>query len=180
MADKIVLHDKTFSLFIPEDKIIDAVRAVAEKINLEYAGKQPLIIPVLNGSFLFAADLAKELSIACEFSFIKASSYRGDRSTGLLEELIGLKEDIQNRHIIIIEDIVDTGNTLAKLLPELQLRLPASLKIASLLFKPSALQADLKVDFVGLEIPNDFIVGYGLDYNGLGRNLRSIYKIDLE
>jgi hypoxanthine phosphoribosyltransferase len=179
MSDKIALHDKTFSLFIAEEAILDAVKSVAEKINLEYAGKQPLLIPVLNGSFLFAADLAKYLTIDCEFSFIKASSYKGERSTGVIDELIGLNEEIQNRHVIIIEDIVDTGNTLARLLPELQLKLPASLKIASLLFKPSALKADLVVDFCGITIPNDFIVGYGLDYNGLGRNLRNIYKIEI-
>ena len=179
MTEKIVLHDKTFSIFITEDKIIDAVKAVAEKINMTYHGKMPLLIPILNGSFLFAADLAKHLTIPCEFSFIKASSYRGERSSGTLESLIGLTEDIQNRHVIIIEDIVDTGNTLAKLLPEMELRLPASIKIASLLFKPAALQTDIKVDFAGINIPNDFIVGYGLDYNGLGRNLRHIYKIDL-
>lgn len=179
MTEKIVLHDKTFSIFITEDKIIDAVKNVAEKINTAYHGKSPLLIPILNGSFLFAADLAKHLTIPCEFSFIKASSYRGERSSGTLESLIGLTEDIQNRHVIIIEDIVDTGNTLAKLLPEMELRLPASIKIASLLFKPAALQTDIKVDFAGINIPNDFIVGYGLDYNGLGRNLRHIYKIDL-
>lgn len=177
MSDKIVLHDKTFSLFISEDKILEAVKSVADKINLEYAGKTPLLVPILNGSFLFAADLAKNLTIDCEFSFIKASSYHGERSSGVLEALIGLKEDIRNRDVIIIEDIVDTGNTLAKILPELELRLPASLKIASLLFKPAALKADLKVDYAGITIPNDFIVGYGLDYNGLGRNLRNIYKI---
>ncbi|MBX2903671.1 MAG: hypoxanthine phosphoribosyltransferase [Chitinophagales bacterium] len=171
------LHDKQFSIFIEEEKILAAVKSVAEEINQAYEGKKPLLIPVLNGSFMFTADLAKFLNIDCEFSFIKASSYSGTNSSGSLQEKIGLSENISGRHVIIVEDIIDTGNTLARLLPEMELQLPASIKICSLLFKPKALKADLKVDFVGLEIPNDFIVGYGLDYDGLGRNLRNIYKI---
>lgn len=173
----ITLHDKKFSLFIDEKKILEAVKNVADKINENYKGKDPLLIPVLNGAFMFAADLAKFITINCEFSFIKASSYSGTSSNGTLQEKIGLSENINGRHIIIIEDIIDTGNTLARLVPELELQFPASLKLCSLLHKPSAMKADLKVDFVGLEIPNDFIVGYGLDYDGFGRNLRDIYKI---
>lgn len=177
-TDKVVtLHDKQFNIFIEEQKILAAVKSVAEKINQHYKDKNPLLIPVLNGSFMFAADLAKQLEIDCEFSFIKASSYSGTNSSGSLQEKIGLSENISGRHIIVIEDIIDTGNTLARLIPELELQLPASLKICSLLFKPKALKADLKIDYVGIEIPNDFIVGYGLDYDGLGRNLRDIYKI---
>jgi hypoxanthine phosphoribosyltransferase len=173
----ITIGEKRFSIFIEEQKILDAVKTVAEKINRDYEDKKPLLIPVLNGSFLFAADLAKNLTIECEFSFIKASSYAGTQSGGTVTEKIGLSENISGRHIIIIEDIIDSGNTLSHLLPELEIQMPASLKICTLLFKPKAMKADWHIDYVGLEIPNDFIVGYGLDYNGLGRNLRDIYKI---
>lgn len=173
----ITLHDKQFSIFIEEKKILSAIETIAKKINDSYKDNNPLLIPVLNGAFMFAADLAKFLTINCEFSFIKASSYSGTSSNGTLQEKIGLSENINGRHVIIIEDIIDTGNTLARLVPELELQLPASLKLCALLHKPEAMKADLKVDYIGIEIPNDFIVGYGLDYDGLGRNLRDIYKI---
>lgn len=177
MEKQVRLNDKTFRLYKSETEILSAVRNVAHQINEDYIGKRPLIVPVLNGSFMFASDLIKELMLDCELSFIKAASYHGTNSTGALATLIGLNENIEGRHILILEDIVDTGHTLAKILPVFKEKNPASVKIASLLFKPNALLADIKVDYVGLEIPNEFIVGYGLDYDGLGRNLRDIYQV---
>lgn len=177
-AQTLKLQDKVFSVFIEEKEILNAVQLIAQKINTDYVGKRPLLIPVLNGSFMFTADLAKNLNIDCEFSFIKANSYSGISSGGSLQEKIGLSENISGRDIIIIEDIVDTGNTLAKLLPQIEVQMPASVKICTLLFKPDALKSDINIDYFGFKIPNDFIVGYGLDYDGLGRNLRNIYKIN--
>ncbi|MCW5908805.1 MAG: hypoxanthine phosphoribosyltransferase [Chitinophagales bacterium] len=177
MEKLVRLNDLTFRLFKSESEIQSAVRSVAGKINDDYIGKRPLLIPILNGSFMFAADLLKELKLDCELSFVKAVSYDGAHSTGNLATLIGLNQNIEGRHVIIVEDIVDTGHTLSKILPALQEQNPASLKVASLLLKPLALQAELAVDYVGMEIPNEFIVGYGLDYNGLGRNLRDIYQV---
>lgn len=177
MPNTIKLGDRIFQLYIKEEKIQNAIAKVAAEINADYAGKTPLIIPVLNGSFMFASDLCKYLTIACHISFIKASSYRGTTSTGHLTSLIGINEDITGRHIIIVEDIVDSGHTLEKIIPSFEVQMPASLKVATLLSKPHALKADVKIDYVGIEISNEFIVGYGLDYNGLGRNLREIYQV---
>ena len=175
---QITLDDKTFHLYITETQIITAVRDIAERINAQYIGRRPLIIPILNGSFMFASDLAKNLTIDCEFSFIKASSYKGSSSTGILTALIGVNEEIEGRDVIIIEDIIDTGHTLAKILPSMLALNPSSIKIATLLYKPNAIKTELKIDYVGIEIPNEFIVGYGLDYNGLGRNLKEIYQVE--
>ena len=176
MEKLVKLYDKSFRLYKSESEILSAVRNIAHQINDDYIGKRPLLIPILNGSFMFASDLIKELMLDCEISFIKGSSYSGTSSSGNLTSLIGLNENIEGRHIIILEDIVDTGNTLSKILPGFTAANPASIKIASLLFKPHAIQHDIKIDYVGMEIPNEFIVGYGLDYNGLGRNLRDIYQ----
>lgn len=177
MEKQVRLNDKTFRLYKSENEILSAVRQVAHQINEDYIGKRPLLIPVLNGSFMFASDLIKELMLDCELCFIKAASYVGTSSTGAVNTIIGLNQEVEGRHIIIIEDIVDTGNTLAKILPIFYEQNPASLKVASLLYKPMALKNDLKIDYVGMEIPNEFIVGYGLDYDGLGRNLRDIYQV---
>ncbi len=177
MEKLVKLNDKTFRLYKSESEILSAVRNVAHLINEDYIGKRPLLVPILNGSFMFASDLIKELMLDCELSFVKAASYTGTTTTGKLINLIGLNENIEGRHVILIEDIVDTGHTLAKIIPTFLERNPASLKIASLLLKPQALQTDVTVDYVGMEIPNEFIVGYGLDYNGLGRNLRDIYQV---
>lgn len=177
MEKLVRLSDKTFRLYKSESEILGAVRGIAQKLNDDYLGKRPLLIPILNGSFIFAADLLKELKLDCEVTFIKTQSYSGTSSTGELKTLIGLGESVEGRHIIILEDIVDSGLTLARILPELQAQNPASLKVASLLFKPLALKADITIDYVGMEIPNEFIVGYGLDYDGLGRNLRDIYQV---
>lgn len=177
MEKQVKLGDKTFRLYKSETEILTAIRQVAQKINEDYIGRRPLLVPVLNGSFMFAADLMKELKLDCEISFVKAASYVGTQSTGNALTLIGLSQNIKDRHIIIIEDIVDSGHTLAKLLPAFYEAQPASLKIASLLFKPGALKTQLTLNYVGMEIPNEFIVGYGLDYDGLGRNLRDIYQV---
>lgn len=176
--EKIVrLNDRDFRLYKSESEILTAVRNVAHRINEEYIGKRPLLVPILNGSFMFASDLIKELMLDCELCFVKAASYHGTESSGSVSTVIGLNQNIEGRHVILIEDIVDTGNTLAKILPQFKEKNPASLKIASLLFKPNALKHNFSLDYVGLEIPNDFIVGYGLDYDGLGRNLRDIYQV---
>lgn len=177
MEKLVRLNDRTFRLYKSETEILSAIREVANKINDDYIGKRPLLIPILNGSFMFASDLLKELKLDCELSFVKAVSYTGTESTGKLATLIGLNQNIEGRHIIIVEDIVDTGHTLAKILPTLRELNPASLKVASLLLKPLALQTPVEIDYVGMEIPNEFIVGYGLDYDGLGRNLRDIYQV---
>ena len=177
MEKLVRLNDRSFRLYKSESEILTAVRNVAHLINEDYIGKRPLLIPILNGSFMFASDLIKDLMLDCELCFVKASSYLGTNSTGQVTSIIGLSENIEGRHIIIIEDIVDTGNTLAKILPVFREQNPASLKIAALLFKPDALKNDIHIDYVGMEIPNEFIVGYGLDYNGLGRNLRDIYQV---
>jgi hypoxanthine phosphoribosyltransferase len=175
MEKLVKLNDKTFRLYKSESEIQAAVRNIAHQINDDYIGRRPLLIPVLNGSFMFASDLIKELMLDCEVSFIKAASYNGTEA-GDVNTLIGFTDSIEGRHLIILEDIIDTGNTLANILPIFQKGNPASIKIASLLWKPLALRNDIKVDYPGMEVPNDFIVGYGLDYNGLGRNLRDIYQ----
>jgi hypoxanthine phosphoribosyltransferase len=173
----VTLHDKTFELFIDENTIKAAIAALAVKINSAYEDKNPLFLGILNGSFLFAADLFRQINGNAEISFLKMASYQGTATTGKINELIGLNEDISNRHIIVIEDIVDTGITLEKIIADLQKRQPASIAIATLLFKPAAYQKSIPVDYVGIEVANDFLVGYGLDYDGLGRNLKEIYKL---
>lgn len=177
MEKLVKLNDKTFRLYKSESEILTAIRAVAQQINEDYIGKRPILVPILNGSFMFASDLMKELKLDCELQFIKAASYVGTTSTGIVNTIIGMSQSIEGRHIIVIEDIVDSGHTLSKILPTLHEANPASIKIASLLFKPLALQTQLTIDYVGMEIPNEFIVGYGLDYDGLGRNLRDIYQV---
>jgi hypoxanthine phosphoribosyltransferase len=177
MQQTVKLGDKTFQKYIEEAKIQEAVKRIGEQINQDYEGKCPLIIPVLNGSFMFAADLVKQLTCLCEVSFIKASSYRGTNSSGELTSLIGINEDISGRDIILLEDIIDTGHTLSKIIPLFKELKPASIKVVTLLFKPAALKANMQIDYIGIEIPNEFIIGYGLDYNGLGRNLKEIYQV---
>jgi hypoxanthine phosphoribosyltransferase len=173
----VTLHDKTFELFIAEQAIKDAVTALAKQINHDYEGKNPLFLGILNGSFLFAADLFRLIEGNAEISFLKMASYQGTATTGKISELIGLNEDISHRHIIVIEDIVDTGITLEKIIEDLQKKQPASISIATLLFKPAAYQKSIPVNYVGMKVANDFLVGYGLDYDGLGRNLKEIYKL---
>ena len=162
---------------IAADKIQLRVLSIAEKINKDYQGKTPLFLGVLNGAFLFMADLFKGINLECEISFIRVSSYSGTSSTGQLKNIIGLNDNISGRDIIVVEDIVDTGDTMKYLLDELQKSNPASVRLATILFKPAALKQNVKPDYVGFEIPLAFVVGYGLDYDGLGRNLNDIYVL---
>lgn len=177
ITNTVQLHDKKFAPYISATEIDVIIQDMASKINADLAGKNPLFICVLNGVFLFAADLLRKIETPCEVSFIKVSSYEGTASTGEVKTQIGLKEDTKGRTIVLVEDIIDSGNTIAKLLPILESQQPTEIKIATLLFKPAAFKRDYKIDYTGMEIPNDFVVGYGLDYNGLGRNLPEIYKI---
>lgn len=175
--DTIKILDKTFKTFISESEIQKRVAAVAEKINHDMAGKNPLLLAVLNGSFIFAADLMRNLTIPCEISFVKLASYQGTTSTGKIKEIIGINENLENRDVIIVEDIVDTGNTMKRMLDTLGTRNPRSLHICTLLVKPGKLQVPLNIEYCAMEIPNDFIVGYGLDYDQQGRQLRDVYTL---
>lgn len=177
IMEVVTLHNKQFAPFIDANKIDLAIKSLAENINKDYQGKEVLFVGVLNGAFRFIADLIKYIDLKCEVSFVKMASYEGVSTTGAVKQLIGFNEDIENRHLIIVEDIVDSGNTLVKIMDELDGKNVASVKIATLLFKPEAYKKDIEVSYKGLEIPNDFIVGYGLDYDGLGRELNHIYKI---
>ena len=171
------IKDKTFETLIPEEEILRRVKTVADKMNNDLKGKNPLLLGVLNGSFIFAADLMRMLTIDCEISFVKMSSYNGTSSTGNVKKLVGLKEKIEGRTIVIVEDIVDTGLTMEQMLKYLEEFKPAEVHICTLLLKPENLKRDLNIEYVAMEIPNDFILGYGLDYDGLGRNLRDIYVV---
>jgi len=171
------IRDKEFDLFLSQEVIEKAIDKVAEKLNEDLADKDPLFVCVLNGSFMFASELMKRVTIPCEVSFVKVSSYRGIISTGKLKEIYGLEEDIKDRTVVIVEDIVDTGHTMSLILEQLECDEPKEIRVVTLLLKPDALKVQVKVDYVALEIPNDFIVGYGLDYDGYGRNLSDIYKI---
>jgi hypoxanthine phosphoribosyltransferase len=175
---KITLHDKNFVLSIANADIQKAIEKVAKQINVDMAGECPLFISLLNGAFMFTADLLKLMDMICEVSFIKYSSYADTHSTGEVTELIGLSTSIKNRTVIILEDIIDTGNTIAKLLKDLAPLSPKTVKIATMLYKPASFKENYKIDYVGMEIPNDFIVGYGLDYDEAGRNLKDIYVLD--
>ncbi len=175
---QVKIHDKTFELYIPYEKIRSVVEKMAEKMNADFEDKNPLFVCILNGSFLFAAELFKRINlIASEITFVKLASYHGDKSSGSVKHLIGLNEDIEGRTVVILEDIVDTGLTIDSILEQLKQLNPKEIKIATLLLKPDALQKQVQLDYIGLEIPNDFIVGYGLDYNGRGRNLIDIYSV---
>lgn len=176
--DIITVKDKSFKPYISEEDIQSSVRKVASKINDDYKGKRPIFLGVLNGSFMFFGDLLKSIDLECTVSFVKLASYEGIGSTGKVDELIGLKENIEGRDVILIEDIVDTGNTLIKLHEILSKKNPKSIKIATLLYKPEAYKKHHPIDYVGIEISNAFVLGYGLDYDGLGRNLSSIYVLN--
>ena len=171
------IHDKSFETYLSEETISNRIDELAAGINKDYAGNRPLFISILNGSFMFAADLFKRLTIEAELCFIKLVSYKGMKSTGKVVTSIGLEEDSCGKDIIIVEDIVDTGKTLHDFLPQLLHQQPKSLKIASLLHKSEATIYPLTIDYVGFDIPNKFVVGYGLDYDGLGRNLKEIYQL---
>lgn len=171
----ISIHNKAFKPYLSAAQLDEAVSGLAARISADYAGREPLFVVVLTGAFMFASDLLKHISGPCEIVFIRVASYEGTGSTGVVQEILGLREDVQGRHLIIVEDIVDTGTTMHHLLPTLQANQPASVEIATLFFKPESLRHELSLRYVALEIPNDFVVGYGLDYDGLGRNLPDVY-----
>ena len=174
---QITIKDKTFKTSIPEAEILKRIQVVADRINNDMKDKNPLLLAVLNGSFIFAADLMRMLTIPCEISFVKLASYQGTTSTGTIKEVLGINEDLTNRTVIIVEDIVETGLTMKRMIETLGTRNPESIHICSLLVKPERLQVPLEIDYAVMEIPNDFILGYGLDYDHQGRNLRDIYTI---
>ncbi|HVW63194.1 MAG TPA: hypoxanthine phosphoribosyltransferase [Puia sp.] len=173
----IQVHDKAFEPYLTAEAINDRIRKIAEQINVDYDGKSPLFIAILNGSFMFASDLFKAISIEAEICFIKLASYKGTKSSGHVITAIGLDIDLIGRHVIVLEDIVDTGKTLSEFLPQLEHQQPASMRIAALLHKPEATVYPITVDYLGFSVPNKFLLGYGLDYDGLGRNIPSIYKL---
>ena len=173
----IQIKDKKFTLSIPETEIQQAVREVGEAINRDMADKDPLFICVLNGAFMFAGDLMKTVTIPSEITFIKLSSYEGLYTTGTVKEIIGLNESVVGRNVVVVEDIVDTGITMERILGSLRAKGANEIRIATFLQKPDALQRDITVDYIAMKIPNDFIVGYGLDYDGYGRNLKDIYTV---
>ena len=174
----IKIKDLTFKPFITEEELQVLIKNVAFQINQEYAGKSPLFLGVLNGSFMFMSDLIKSIDLECLVSFVKLASYEGTESKGAVNELIGLNESLEGQDVIIVEDIVDTGNTLEKLYQIILEKNPKSLKIATLLYKPEAYKKGFNIDFVAKEIPNNFVVGFGLDYDGYSRNLPSIYFLN--
>ncbi|MES2332329.1 MAG: hypoxanthine phosphoribosyltransferase [Bacteroidota bacterium] len=174
------VHDKTFVPYLPEDLIKEKVKELAAELDKDYAGKKPLFIAILNGSFMFTSDLFKELTIEAEICFIKLASYKGTKSTGQVITAIGLDTDINGRHIVILEDIIDTGKTMNEFLPQLHKQQPASLKVAVLLHKPEATVFNVPIDYCCFSIPNKFVLGYGLDYDGLGRNIRELYQLSDE
>jgi hypoxanthine phosphoribosyltransferase len=173
----IQVHDKQFEPYLAANTISERIKSLAAQLSADYAGKKPLFIAILNGSFMFASDLFKELTIDAEICFIKLASYKGTKSTGHVITAIGMDMDIFGREVVILEDIVDTGKTLSEFLPQLKHQQPASMKIVALLHKPEATVFPIKIDYLGFSIPNKFVVGYGLDYDGLGRNIREIYKL---
>lgn len=178
MKDIVKIKDRTFKQYLSEAEILAKVKAVAARINHDMEGKTPIFLAVLNGAFVFAADLLREITIPCEISFVKLSSYQGTVSTGVINEVIGVNQDLGGRHVIILEDIVDTGLTMIRMKETLAALHPASISICSLLVKPGKLKGAIDVDYTAMEIPDDFIVGYGLDYCDEGRNLRDIYVVD--
>ena len=175
--ETIKIHDKWFRTSYTETEILKHIKEVADRINNDMKGKNPLFLAVLNGSFMFAADLMKMINIPCEISFVKLASYEGTMSTGKIKEVFGINEDISGRTIIIVEDIVESGLTMKRMIDTLGTRNPESVHICTLLLKPERLQVNLNIEYAAMKIPNDFIVGYGLDYDCQGRNLRDIYTL---
>ncbi|MBD78355.1 MAG: hypoxanthine phosphoribosyltransferase [Crocinitomicaceae bacterium] len=173
----ITLHDKTFIPFISSHELADAIQQVGHQINEDFKGEPVLFVGVLNGAFRFVSELMNTIDLQCEVSFVKMASYDGMNSTGEVNQLIGFNEPMEGKNVIILEDIIDTGNTLVRIMEEMEKFTPRTVKIGTLLFKPEAYKKSIFIDYIGKEIPNDFIVGYGLDYDGLGRNINGIYRI---
>ena len=171
------VHDKVFEIYIPNSEIKKVISRMAEEINRDLSGKNVIFLGILNGAFMFASDLFREISLDCQITFLKLASYAGTSSTGNVKRLIGINEDIYQKTVVILEDIVDTGITLDNIIKQLKGYEPAEILVATMLFKPKAYTKDLALDYVGLEIPNDFVLGYGLDYEGYGRNLADLYKV---
>jgi hypoxanthine phosphoribosyltransferase len=174
---QVTIEDRTFGIYIQDQDIQQAIQTIANQMNVLYADKKPIFISVLNGAFMFTADLLKKIEVPCELSFIKLSSYSGTTSTGTVKEIVGLQEEIAGRDVIVIEDIIDTGITMQKIISQLELKNPASIRIATLLLKPDSVKVPINADFVCFSIPDKFVVGYGLDLNGIGRNLPNIYQL---
>ena len=175
--DTVKIKDKSFRVSIPEAEIKQRVKALAEQMSKDLEGKNPIFLGVLNGSFIFAADLMREMTIPCEISFVKLASYQGTTSTGKVREVLGINEDLSGRTVVIVEDIVESGQTMKQMIESLGTRNPESVRICTLFFKPEKLKEDLNLDYVAFSIPDDFILGYGLDYDGLGRELKDVYSI---
>ncbi len=169
--------DKTFVTSIPEKEIQDRIKIIAEQMNKDLADKDVIFLGILNGCFMFAGDLFKSIDLKCQISFLKLASYQGTSSSGNVKRLIGINEDVEGKTVVIIEDIIDTGNTLESIIKQLKGYEPAEIKTATLLHKPDAYTKDLPIDYIGFSISNEFIIGYGLDYDGFGRNLKDIYTI---
>jgi hypoxanthine phosphoribosyltransferase len=176
--NRITVHDKNFIPYLSEATILEKVKELAAKLDSDYAGKKPLFIAILNGSFMFTSDLFKYLTIEAEICFIKLASYKGTKSTGHVITAIGLDTDVTDRHVVILEDIIDTGKTMNEFLPQLRNQQPASMKVAVLLHKPEATIFPVTIDYCCFSIPNKFVLGYGLDYDGLGRNIRELYQLE--
>ena len=174
------IKDKSFRVSIPEAEIKNRVKLLAQQMSKDLEGKNPLFLAVLNGSFVFAADLMREMTIPCEISFVKLASYQGTTSTGKIKEVIGINEDLSGRTVVIVEDIVESGQTMKRMIESLGTRNPASVQICTLFFKPEKLKEDLTLDYVAFRIPDDFILGYGLDYDQQGRGLKDVYTIIIE
>src|SRR5688572_4872822 len=171
------VHDKMFDPYLTQEEIQTRVSFIAEQLNTDYEGRKPLFIAILNGSFIFASDLFKKLTIEAEICFIKLASYKGSKSTGTVVTAIGLDHEVYGRDVVIVEDIVDTGKTLTEFLPQLRHQQPSSLRVIALLHKAEATKYSVPIDYLGFTIPDKFVVGYGLDYDGLGRNIPEIYKL---
>ena len=177
---RVTIKDKTFEVSMSEEQVKQRIREVAQQISHDMEGRNPLFLAVLNGAFIFAADLMREMTIPCEISFVKLASYQGTTSTGKIKEVFGINEDLTGRTVIILEDIVETGLTIKQMIESLGTRNPASVHVCTLFFKPERLQEDLQLDYVAFSIPNDFILGYGLDYDQQGRGLKDLYTLVTE
>lgn len=171
------IHDREFEVYITNAEIRSVISDMAKRINEDLAGKDVIFLGILNGAFMFASDLFREIRLNCQITFLKLASYAGTSSTGTVKRLIGINEDIHNKTVVILEDIVDTGVTLDNIIKQLKGYEPAEIRVATMLFKPESYTKDLKLDYVGIEIPSDFVLGYGLDYQGYGRNLADLYRV---
>lgn len=175
--NQIKVLDLTFETSIPEDKVQTEVKRIAEEMNRDLADKNPIFLGILNGAFMFASDLFKQITIPCQITFLKLASYEGTKTSGTVKQLIGINQDLKDRTVVVLEDIVDTGITLETIVRQLNGYEPKEILVATMLYKPEALTREVKLDYVGFEIPNEFVLGYGLDYNGYGRNLPEIYTL---